>query len=255
MKLPIVKVKPSNINPKFTVLFGKPKCGKTTLVSALENALIIDTDASEGTDSVECMSIKAKTVDDLREIAKAIKEANTTKGDYFYEYGIIDTATDLEDIILPLALHNYRQTPMGKSFGLNKKTGKYDYVDIRTLPNGSGYLYIREAYKSIINTFRPLFKYFILLGHTKDKTINRQGKELSENALDLSGKLERIITAQADALGYVYRDKNKTIINFNGGGDSIVEARPLHLRGKEIVIAESDENNNLTFFWDKIYLK
>ena len=115
-------------------------------------------------------------------------------------------------------------------------------------------MYIREAYKAVIDGLKPLFKYFILLGHTKDKIINKQGKELSENSLDLAGKLERIICADADALGYVYRNKNQTIINFNGGGDFIVEARPAHLRGKEIVIAESDENGKITTYWDKIFL-
>lgn len=106
----------------------------------------------------------------------------------------------------------------------------------------------------IIDGFKPLFKYLILLGHTKDKMINKQGKELSENSLDLSGKLERIISADADALGYVYRQKNQTIINFNGGGDFIVEARPAHLRGKEIVIAESDADGKITFNWDKVFI-
>jgi hypothetical protein len=41
---------------------------------------------------------------------------------------------------------------------------------------------------------------------------------------------------------------------FNGGEDLIVEARQAHLRGQEIVVAESDEDNNITAFWDKIYL-
>ena len=135
---------------------------------------------------------------------------------------------------------------MGKNF---PKGG-----NVTQLPNGAGWLYVREAYKDVINSLRPLFKYFILLGHTKDKLINKSGKELSENTIDLTGKLERIISAQADALGYVYRQKNQTIINFNGGGDSIVEARPLHLRGKEIIIAESDEENKLTFHWDRVFI-
>jgi len=243
MELPTKKSKPIEQNPKFMILFGKPKCGKSTVAAALEDAVIIDLE--DGTDYLECMSIKANTIDDLRNIRETILKANKEKGDYFYKYGIIDTATKLEDLILPLAKSMYKATPMGKSFNGS---------DVRELPNGAGYLYIREAYKSVINGFRPLFKYFILLGHTKDKTINKQGKELSENCLDLAGKLERIISSEADALGYVYRNKNQTVINFNGGGDSIVEARPAHIRGQEIVIAESNKDGKLTFHWDKIFI-
>lgn len=134
---------------------------------------------------------------------------------------------------------------MGKNF---------EGTDVRTLPNGAGYLYIREAYQKVINAFRPLCKCLILAGHTADKTINVQGKELSQNSLDLSGKLSRIISSKADALGYVYRRKNQTFINFNGGGDSVVEARPKHLRGQEIVIAESDEAGNITTNWNKVFI-
>ncbi len=242
MELPTNKSKPIEENPKFLILFGKPKCGKSTIVSGLEDALIIDLE--EGTDYLECMSVKVNSLQDLSKLKDLLIESNKEKNGFTYTYGIVDTATKLEDLILPLALSMYKKTPMGKTFMDS---------DIRSLPNGGGYLYIREAYKSVIDAFRPLFKYLILLGHTKDKAINKNGKELSENALDLAGKLERIISAEADALGYVYRNKNQTIINFNGGGDSIVEARPLHLRGQEIVIAESDENNKMTFHWNKIY--
>lgn len=242
MELPTNKSKPIEENPKFLILFGKPKCGKSTIASGLEDALIIDLEG--GTDYLECMSVKVNSLQDLSKLKEVLIESNKEKNGFTYTYGVIDTATKLEDLILPLALSMYKKTPMGRTFM---------EADIRSLPNGGGYLYIREAYKSVIDAFRPLFKYLILLGHTKDKTINKNGKELSENALDLAGKLERIISAEADALGYVYRNKNQTIINFNGGGDSIVEARPLHLRGQEIVIAESDENNKITFHWNKIY--
>ena len=44
-------------------------------------------------------------------------------------------------------------------------------------------------------------------------------------------------------------------MNFNGGGDFIVEARQPHLRGKEIVIAESNDSNEITSYWDRIFLK
>ena len=247
MILPTEKSKPKNVNPRFTILFGKPKCGKTTIAAGLENHLIIDMDVSEGTDSVECVAQKVKSLTELEEVRKALVAANAkAEGGFAYTYGIMDTATDLEDLILPMALKMYMNTPMGKGFkGTN----------VLELPKGAGYYYVREAYKLVIKKFLPLFKHFILLGHTKDKFIEKNGKELVENNLDLTGKLERIIPAQADALGYVYREKNKTIINFRGGGDSIVEARPQHLRGQEIVIAESDEANVITTFWDRIFIK
>lgn len=244
MELPTQKQKPLTENPKFTILFGKPKSGKTTIVAALENALIIDTEG--GSNYVECMSVQVRNMDDLKQLKTALIEANEKKGGCVYKYGVIDTATMLEDISLELALTLYKATPMGKGF---KET------DVRTLANGAGWLYVRDAFQMIIEGLKPLFDHIILVGHTKDKIINKQGKELSENSLDLTGKLERIMAGKADALGYVYRNKNQTIINFNGGGDFIVEARPAHLRGKEIVIAESDAEGNMTFHWDKIFIE
>lgn len=246
MELPRKRSKPTSSNPKLLVLFGKPKSGKTTALAALDDNLIVD--AENGSNYVESMSVKVNCIKDIKEVHKAIKEAGNP-----YKYITFDTVTSLEEIALELALDDYRKTPMGKKFGLNPETGKYSHMDIRTLPNGGGYLYIRNAFQKIVNMFRGLTEHLILVGHTKDKNINKDGKELSENSIDLSGKLERIISSQADALGYVYRSKNKTIINFNGGGDFIVEARPDHLRGKEIVIAETDEDGKFTFHWDQIF--
>lgn len=234
-------------NPKFLVLFGQPKCGKTTIVSGLEKALIIDMDPSQGTDFVtlkNSKAVKVRNITQLDEVRKSVLELNEKAGGFYFNYCILDTATDLEDLTLPWALNMYQKTPMGKNYK----------GDVRMLPNGAGYLYIREAYKAAINMFRSLFPVIILNGHTKDKNINKEGKEMTEFSLDLSGKLERIMLAQADAVGFVYRKKKQTIINFNGGGDFVAEARALHLRGREIVIAESDENNVITTFWDKIFI-
>jgi hypothetical protein len=252
MELPTEKIKPISNNPKFLILFGKPKCGKTTAVSFLENALIIDLE--KGSNYVEALKVECNNFEDLKKLKKALIEKNKEVGGFAYKYGVIDTATKLEDLILPLALDLYRKTPMGSDFGLNEKTGVLEFADVRGLSHGAGYLYIREAFKMVVDGFKPLFEYIILLGHTKDRNVNKKGKELSEQSLDLSGKLERIISADADAIGYVYREENKTIINFNGGSDFVTEARPLHLRGKEITILESDENNNLTSHWDRIYI-
>lgn len=242
MILPTEKSKPIVDNPKFFVYFGKPKSGKTTIASMLDNNLIIDLE--DGTDYLEALSVKANSVQDLAEIAKAIDEANKQAGKFVYDYITIDNGTKLEDLVLSLALQLYQQTPMGKNY----------HDDVRKLPNGAGYLYTREAFFKVLDMFKKLTKNLILICHVKDTLINKEGKELSEMSIDLSGKVSRLVAASADAIAYCYRQKNKTILNFNGGGDFIVEARQAHLRGKEIVIAESDEENNLKSYWDRIYL-
>lgn len=241
--LPKEKNKPKVNNPRFLILFGRPKSGKTTLLSKLDNCLIIDLEG--GSEFLEALSIQARTIEDLANISRAINEETAKTGKKPYKYIAIDNATRLEEMCLGYAKVLYKQTPMGKS---------YNGDDIRTLPNGSGYMYLRMAVRKVIDMFRNLCDNFILIGHTKEKMINKEGEELSEMALDLIGKLGDIVCGEADAVGYVYRKKNETIISFEGGDNSVREARAPHIRGKKIVIAESNENNEINVHWDRIYL-
>lgn len=130
----------------------------------------------------------------------------------------------------------------------------YQGSDVRTLPNGSGYMYLRQAVRKVIDMFRDLCESLILVAHVKEKMINKEGEELSEMSIDLTGKLGDILCGEADAIGYVYRKKSDTIVSFEGGDNSIREARANHLRGKKIVVATSDENNNITVDMTKIFL-
>lgn len=239
--LPTEKVKARVKNPRFLIIYGKPKSGKTTLVASLESNLIIDLEG--GTEFIDCLAIQARNISDLGEIANAIREKNKECNGYFYKHITIDNATRLEELTLDYARILYNQTPMGKSFK----------GDVRTLPQGAGWFYIRQAVRKVIDMFRDLCEEFILVGHTKEKIINKEGEELSEMQLDLAGKLSDIICGEADAIGYVYRKKNQTIISFKGGENTIVEARASHLKGQNIVIAESNDND-ISVFWDKIYL-
>lgn len=241
--LPKEKVKAKVENPRFLIIFGKPKAGKTTLASKLDNNLIIDLEG--GSEFLEALAVQARSVKDLGEIANAIREEIKSTGKKPYKYITLDNASRLEEICLSYAATLYRQTPMGKNYQGN---------DVRTLPNGSGYMYLQQAVRKVIDMFRDLCDNFILIGHLKDKMINKEGEELFEMSLDLVGKLANIICGEADAVGYVYRKKNETHISFEGGDNSVREARAPHLRGKNIVIAESDDNNNIKVYWDKIYL-
>lgn len=240
--LPTKPIPAVSVNPKFLILYGRPKAGKTSAVAQLENNLIIDLEG--GSQFIDAMAIQARSVKDLGEIAQAIRAENNKVGHNFYKHITIDNATRLEEICLPYAKTLYMQTPVGKN---------YKGDDVRTLPNGSGYMYIRQAVRKVIDMFKDLCDEFILIGHVKDVQIEQNGEELSEMALDLVGKLSSIICGEADAVGYLYRKGNETHISFKGGDGTIKEARAPHLRGQDIIIATGNEDGTITTYWNKIY--
>lgn len=240
--LPTQKVPASSTNPSFLILYGRPKSGKTSCLAQLDNNLIVDLEG--GSTFIEALAVQARSVNDLGEIAQAIRAKNSEVGHNFYKHITIDNATRLEEICLSYAATLYRQTPIAKN---------WKGTDVRTLPNGSGYFYIRQAVRKVIDMFRELCDEFILVGHVKDVQVDQNGEELSEMALDLVGKLSSIICGEADAVGYLYRKGNETHISFKGGDGTIKEARAPHLRGKDIVIATGNEDGTITTDWKQIY--
>lgn len=242
--LPTSPIPAKTTNPRFLILYGRPKAGKTSCLAQLKNNLIIDLEG--GSQFIDALAVQARSVADLGEIAQAIRAKNAEVKHSFYTHITIDNATRLEEMCLPYAKQLYMQTPMGKN---------YKGDDIRTLPNGSGYMYLRQAVRKVIDMFRNLCDEFILVGHVKDVQIEQNGEELSQMALDLVGKLGSIICGEADAVGYLYRKGNETHISFKGGDGTIKEARAPHLRGKDIIIATGNSDGTITTYWDKIYKK
>lgn len=102
--------------------------------------------------------------------------------------------------------------------------------------------------------FKPLCETLVLVTHVKDKSIKKDGEEISEMSIDMAGKLSDIICGEADAVGMIYRNGNKTYLTFEGGEGTIREARPLHLRGKKFLIAESNADNEVKFNTDGIFI-
>lgn len=115
-------------------------------------------------------------------------------------------------------------------------------------------MYTRKAMRKLIDMFKPLCETLILVTHIKDKTIKRNDEEVSEMSIDLAGKLSDIVCGEADAVGMIYREGNKTYLTFEGGEGTIREARPLHLRGKKFLIAESDTNNEVKFNVSEVFI-
>ena len=241
--LPTKKISAVSENPRYLVLYGLPKSGKTSCLAQLDNNLIIDLEG--GTNFIDALAIQARTINDLGEIASAIRAKNTEVGHNFYKHITIDNATRLEDICMSYACTLYRKTELGKNW-------KGD--DVTTLARGAGYKYLRDAVKKVIDMFKDLCDEFILVGHVKDSLTDKEGQEINAKEIDLVGKLGKIICGMADAVGYVYRKDNETHISFKSGGDgTIMEARARHIAGRDIVIATGNEDGSITTYWNRIY--
>jgi hypothetical protein len=238
IQLPTEKTKAATKSPRRMLIYSQPKAGKTSLVAGLESALILDCDL--GADHVDCMRVEIRSWTDLRDVCQEVIKAGKP-----YRYGVIDTATAMESLCLPLALLLYQQTAMGKNYK----------EPILNLPNGGGYLYLRQAFEMLIGFVETAFPRVILLGHLKDKIVDKGGKEVAAKDIDLVGKLRQITCQNADAIGYLYREANKTILSFETAEDVTCGARPAHLRNKKVVMSEyNPETDTLRTFWEKIYI-
>jgi hypothetical protein len=235
--LPTNKVKATQVNPKRLLVYSKPKTGKTTAYAGLENNLIIDLE--NGSDYVEALKIKANTFKELIDTGNSIIEAGKP-----YKYITIDTVTALETMIMPLAVKLYRKTSMGKNF---------DGDTVVTLPNGAGYLYIREAFFQVLDFIDTLAPHIILSGHIKDKVVDDKGEMVMSANIDLTGKIKSLICANADAIGYMFRKGNQVFLSFKTNEETTCGARPEHLRNAEIVISEANDKGEIVTHWDEIY--
>jgi hypothetical protein len=236
--LPTKKVGPQRVNPKRLIIYSKPKTGKTSAFAGLEDNLIIDLE--NGADYVEALKIQVNSLQELLDAGKAIKAAGNP-----YKYVTIDTVTALEDMVGPLAIKLYRQTSMGKN---------YDGDNVLSLPNGAGYLYLRQAFFQVLDFIDTLAPHIILAGHIKDKQVDDKGEMVLAANIDLTGKIKSLICANADAIGYMFRKGNKTVLSFKTSEEVTCGARPEHLRNEEIVVSEMNDKGELEFHWDKIYV-
>lgn len=254
LELPLKPIKVTHTNPKNLILFSRPKTGKTSLFAQLEGFLILDLE--NGSNYVDAIKLKASSIDEIKKIGAAIKEAG-----YPYNGIIVDTCTALEEMCIPYAELIYSKTSMGKNWfkanatgtGYADDAGKKMYGNILNMPMGAGYPFLREAFSKIIDYIKTWAPHIILSGHVKDILVEKGGKEFNAMDLNLTGKIKGITCAHSDAIGYLYRKGNQNILSFKTTDEVTCGARPEHLKNAEIVISEMIDGKLITH-WDKIYL-
>lgn len=252
-KLPQERTEPIKVNPNTLLILSVCKMGKTTILSKLPKCLVLDLEG--GSDFVgsgtfidvrkEAEAAEVTSLEMLRQISKAIMEEG-----YPYDYIAIDPITSLEDVVKPLAVKKYKETPMGKN---------YKGDDVTKLPNGAGYLYAREAFKEVYQAIGKLAPHLIMIGHIKDKQINKRGEEVSVRDLDLTGKLSRIVAQDVDAIAIMYAKENERYLSFKKQDlqmdfDSITGNRIARLSGNDFLISRMEDDLTVETFWENIFI-
>lgn len=242
------------------------KHGKTEAISKLPNHLIVDLE--QGAEFVECT--KLDVVDIIRknntnplaviqELGKKLDDYYAENKKYPYDYLVVDTTSALEEFARKYATIMYKMTPIGKSFAGTDVVSE--------LPNGGGYDWLRKAFDALLTPIENRCnKCFILVSHVKNSSINKMGKDLQAKDIQLTGKLKSIVCAEADAIGYIFRNPsntNQTILSFRTHEQDLATgARPAHLSNQEFVILELEnpdyitkkESKRFKNTWDQIFI-
>ena len=218
MTLKKTKRKPVSINPGILLLYGAPKVGKTTMLSKLDDCLIIDTE--QGGNMLEGYF---QTVDSKDELLQFYADA---ANGHEYKYFALDT---IDKIVTWTEKDVCRE---------------YDIESINDLPFGKGFGLVRERVMNNIKKLASLCDHLILVGHRKTASPIDNSTAIEPESLDISGKLKNMIMAQADGIGYMFREEDKLMVSFESGKALEAGSRCEHLRGK-----------TFPFDWTKIYKK
>tara|TARA_Y100000593_G_C4314088_1_gene339912 strand:+ start:339 stop:1013 length:675 start_codon:yes stop_codon:yes gene_type:complete len=220
MKLVKEKRKAVSVNPSTLLLYGAPKVGKTTMLSQLDDCLIIDTE--KGSRMIEGYIQEVNSRDELIDTLIAIKESKDVK----YKYIAIDTIDKVAE---------WAERRVCEEEGVNS---------IADLAFGKGYGLVREKVAKTVSAFKEVAEHLIIIGHRKVAYAVTEGSTtVIPESLDLTGKLKNVIMAGADAIGYVYRnDKQELMVSFKANDTIEAGSRCPHLKGKEV-----------KFEWKNIY--
>jgi molybdopterin-guanine dinucleotide biosynthesis protein len=219
MELPTQVIKSKTVNPSLLTVFGQSKVGKTTMLSKLNNCLIIDTE--KGTRYVDALKVHVNNSTELKEVVKALKGDEGT----VYDYLALDT---IDNVVS----------------WFEKDVARDNNVDsFAKIPFGDGYNQVRTRVMNMITALMDCCDHVIIIGHRKKTIIGNESVEVNVSSLDLSGKLKNYVMAKSDAIGFVYRDEEGHLkISFEASDEIEAGTRLPHLAGKI-----------LDFKWSEIY--
>jgi hypothetical protein len=207
-------------NPGILLLYGAPKVGKTSMLSELKDCLIVDTE--RGARMVDGTILEVTSRDGLVDILKSLKGEKAPK----FKYIAIDTIDKVAE------------------WAERTVCTEENVSNIADLAFGKGYGLVREKVINTISAFNNICEHLIVVGHRKVAYAVTEGNQIViPESLDLTGKLKNVVMSNCDAIGYVYREEDDTLmVSFKANHAIEAGSRCAHLKG-----------NVVKFEWKNIY--
>ena len=224
MELPTTVIKSTTVNPSLLTVFGQSKVGKTTMLTKLNNCLIIDTE--KGTKYVDALKVQVDNSAQLKSLIGSLKDKEGIESlGVKYDYIALDT---IDNVVS----------------WFEKDIARENNIDsFAKIPFGDGYNQVRNRVMAMINALMECCEHVIIIGHRKKTIIGNDSVEVNVSSLDLSGKLKNYVMAKSDAIGFVYRNEDGNLqISFEASDEIEAGTRLAHLAGKI-----------LDFKWSNIY--
>lgn len=213
---------PKSTDPGLLLLYGAKKSGKTTMLGDLKDCLVIDTEM--GANFIAGSIANVSNLDEIRDlVAELVKRK--------FKYIAIDTINPVIE---------WLEQPVLAKYGAKYKD---KYASIGEIPHFAGWGDHRKSVQAFIDTFKGLCDCLILVGH--NKAASAMNGIVEPETFEAQGKLKNLIMAQADAIGYVFRedDSDDLKVSFKSGRALEAGSRCAHLKGEVI-----------DFKWSKIFL-
>lgn len=259
MELPTEKRPIKSVNPGSLLIYGKPKSGKTEIVSGLDDTLIIELE-NKGADYIEGIIQEIHKPSELESLMKAIESKNAEIDGYVYKRIVIDTVTKLDEWSEIIGTYKYMNKTQGKKFnvvGGARLTHLDDrFETVHEIPNGYGYKHSREVMLKWCDRLMALAPEVIFIAHIKDVMIeSKSGDTVVAKEMNLTGKVSTTLSSRVSAIGYFHRKGNDGIITFSADENATCDSggRCPHLEG-DIVISTKLENGKVEKYWEKIYI-
>jgi len=232
IKLPTAPEPAQFTEPTSLLMYGAPKCGKTSSLPFLPDCLILSLE--RGAEQHNCMRVPVTTYKEFMEVTGQIAASAGR-----YKFVAVDTVDVLEELSVQEGQARYKASNMGRTF-----TGR----DILSeLEHGAGYRWLRNAFDEALCAVIKCAPHVIFIGHVKDKVLDTGGaKDTIIKDLDLTGKCKNIICARCDAVGHLTRVKrtgspvSDGMLSFQTNDWLNAGARHTYLAGKTFKFIDGD---------------